>query len=335
MKISTVWFLTIVATNLSCAAAEQPAAVAVSSTTSVANPNAQYALSIRRPNAAQAEAAPEGLFTASDAVAKARTQVERELALLGSGSSGAAGSALIVPRKETEPKLLADTEEDLAVMGHLLDKAASAKDDKGPHAMGITVHSSFRSASVPRSMYLEGYGAIFFLNVNFPLVAPAAKKDDSQTTQESNTEWENARRELFQPSSYSSDFSKFYAFDTDGAFAFSSNGQAEEYDENKVNDLKNNLISALRNAANIRKLGKEETVTIIVNGRGNEASRVVRKTSNGTGRSPNVWTTSRLGSNDAKGTRMIIRAGKSDIEAFQKQKLSLDDFRKQVTVMTY
>jgi len=333
MKTSTVCLLTMIGTSLSYGAAETPAALPVSSTVSVANPNAKYALSIGRPNAAQAEAGPEGLFTASDAVAKARSQVERELALLGTASSSSAtSSSLIVPRKESDPKALADTEEDMTVMSHLLDKAVSSKDDKSAHAMGITVHSAYRSGAIPRSLYLEGYGALFFLNVNCPLVPPA-KKDDSQTKEESNTEWENARRELFQPSSYSSDFPKFYAFDTDGAF-FSSSGQVEEYDADKVNDLKNNLIGALKNAANIRKLSSDETVTIIVTGRSNETKPAVRKTTSGT-RSANVWTTTRMGATDSKGTRLILRAKKSDIEAFQKQKTTADDFRKQVTIMTY
>jgi len=323
----------MITASLSCAAQSAPSAVTVSSTVGVANSGTQYALAIRRPYAAEAEAGPEGFFTASDAVAKARTQVERELALIGRGNATAT-SSLILPRKETDLKAMADTEEDLAVMSHLLDKAAIARDDKSAHAMGITVHGSLRSGSVPRSLYLEGYGALFFLNVNFPLVAPA-KPDDSQTKEESNTEWESARRELFQPSSYSSEFSKFYTFDTDGAYAFSS-GQPEEYDADKVNDLKNNLIAALKNAVNIRKLGNEETVTVIVTGRANETKTAARKTGTTGARTATTWTTTtRQGGSEAKPTRLIIRAKKSDLEAFQKQKTSLDDFRKQVTVMSY
>jgi len=336
MKTGTVCLLTILATSLNCAADPRPAAATtVSSTVSVANPTTQYALSIGRPAAAQAEAASDGFFAPNEAVAKARTQVERELALLGTTSSTSAGSSLIVPRKETDPKALAETEEDLAVMSHLLDKAAVSKDDKGTRAMGIPVHD-LRSGAIPRSLYLEGYGALFFLNVNYPLVAPPAKKDDSQTKEETNTEWENARRELFQPSSFSPGM-KFYSFDTDGAFAFSSNGTLEEYNADKVEDLKNNLITALKNAAHIRRLGNDETVTIIVSGRSAAADlkSTARKTSSsGSGRGANVWTT-RSSNADAKGTRLIVRAKKSDVEAFQKQKTSADDFRKQVTVMTY
>jgi hypothetical protein len=335
MKTGALCLFTIVATALACTASPGPAAATtVSSTVTVANPNAQYALSIGRPAAAQAEAASDGFFAPGEAVAKARTQVERELALLGNTSSTSAGSSLIVPRKETDPKALAETEEDLAVMSHLLDKAAVSKDDKATHAMGITVHN-FRSGSIPRTIYLEGYGALFFLNVNYPLVAPPAKKDDSQTKEETNTEWENARRELFQPSSFSPDM-KFYSFDTDGAFAFSSNGAVEEYNADKVEDLKNNLIAALKNAAHIRKLGNDETVTVIVSGRSAVADPkgTARKASSSTTRGSNVWTT-RLNSPDPRGTRLIVRAKKSDIEAFQKQKTSADDFRKQVTIMTY
>jgi len=334
MKTGPLCLLAILATRLTCAAAPGPAAATtVSSTVSAANPTAQYALSIGRPAAAQAEAVSDGFFAPSEAVAKARTQVERELALLGNSSITSVGSSLIVPRKEADSKDLAETEEDLAVMSHLLDKAAVSKDDKGTHAMGITVHN-LRSGSIPRSLYLEGYGALFFLNVNYPLIAPPAKKDDSQTKEETNAEWENARRELFQPSSFSPDM-KFYSFDTDGAFAFSSNGAVEEYNADKVEDLKSNLITALKNAAHIRKLANDETVTVIVSGRSAaDPKGATRKTSSSnSGRGSNVWKT-RSSSADAKGTRLIVRAKKSDIEAFQKQKTSADDFRKQVTIMT-
>jgi len=36
---------------------------------------------------------------------------------------------------------------------------------------------------------------------------------------------------------------------------------------------------------------------------------------------------------DSRGSRLILRARKSDIDSFQKDKLSLDDFRKKVTVI--
>src|SRR5207244_2001359 len=71
-------------------------------TTAAPTPSVQYAVTIGRPAAAPAEAGSENLLAASDAAAKARTQVERELAVLGTAgsSSGTATRALVVPREE-------------------------------------------------------------------------------------------------------------------------------------------------------------------------------------------------------------------------------------------
>ncbi len=335
MKTSMIFLLALTASGLA-GAADNLSEIAPLAVTGGRNPNVEYAISIARPAAAPAETASDAVLATSDAVAKARTQVERELSLLGGGASPS--PSLVVPRKESDPKSMADTEEDLSVMSHILDKAASTRDEKGTRAMGISVHG-YRSSAIPRSLYLEGYGALFFLNVNFPLLPPAARKDDSQPKEETNTEWENARRELFQPSSFSSDLPKFYAFDTDGAFAFSNGSAAEEYDADKVEDLKKNLVGALKNAVHIRKLGNDEMVTIIVSGRSpaSDSKSTVRRSSSGTGHNPNVWVTPKISgsSNETKGTRLVLRAKKSDIESFQKDKLSLDDFRKQVTIMIY
>ena len=300
-------------------------------------PSVQYTLSIGRPNAAPAETAADQLFAASDAVAKARTQVEKELAVLGTGSgSGTPARTLVIPRDGADPKSLSDMEEDLSVMSHIIDKAASSRDEKSARAMGISIHGPLSSSAAPRTLYLDGYGALFFLNVNFPLLPPPTKKEDTQPKEETSTEWEDARRELFQPSSYSSDLPRLFAVDQGAnAFAFSTGGQPEEYDADKVEELKKSLITSLKNAVHIRKLKGDETVTIVVTGRGpvTEMKSNLRRTS-GT-RSPNVWTTTRSTGGDSKGTKLIVRAKKSDIEAFQKDKTSLDDFRKKVTVMTY
>jgi hypothetical protein len=301
-------------------------------------PSLQYTLSLGRPAAAPAEAASDQFYPASEAVAKARTQVERELALIGSGSgSTTPARTLVIPKDAPDAKSLSDMEEDLSVMGLLLDKAVSSKEDKNARAMGISIHGSLGSSSTPRSLYLDGYGVLFFLNVNFPLLPPPAKKENAQPKEETSTEWEDARRELFQPSSFGGDFPKLYTFDQgNGAFAFSSGGPAEEYDAGKVDELKKNLISSLKNAVHIRKLKGDEVVTIVVNGRGSgsDSKPAARRTSSTSGRnSTAVWTMRNTA--EAKGTKLIVRAKKSDIEAFQKDKTTLEDFRQKVTVMTY
>jgi hypothetical protein len=220
-------------------------------------------------------------------------------------------------------------------MAHLLDKAVSARDDKSAHAMGIYVHG-LSSASVPRSLYLEGSGALFFLNVGYPLLPPPEKKEKEESKDQTSTEWETARRELFQPSSWTMTLPQAYTFDDSGsAFAFSTGGKAEEYDADKVEELKKNVIGALKNAAHIRQLKPDETVTVIVSGRGapSDKKTAVRKSS--TGRTTTAWVATGGLRAEGKGSRLVVRAKKADVEAFQKDKLSQDEFRKRVTLMIY
>jgi len=115
-------------------------------------------------------------------------------------------------------------------------------------------------------------------------------------------------------------------------------GPAEEYDSDKVADLKRDLTTALKNAAHIRKLKSDESVTVIISGRSPGAeSRVVRKVGGGGGgagdRAPVAI--AKAAASDSRGTRLILRARKADVDAFQKDKLSLEDFRKKVTTIEY
>ena len=74
---------------------------------------------------------------------------------------------LVLP-KDGQLKNQADTEEDLNVMAHILEKAAASRDERNARAVGIYYHSLFGASSPMRNLYLEGYGAIFFMSVNYP-----------------------------------------------------------------------------------------------------------------------------------------------------------------------
>src|SRR4051794_2466482 len=110
MKTSTIFFFALAAGGLAYAADTLPATAPLA-VSAGRNPNVEYAISIARPAAAPAETASDAVLATSDAVAKARTQVERELSLLGGGASASPSQSLVVPRKESDPKTLADTEE--------------------------------------------------------------------------------------------------------------------------------------------------------------------------------------------------------------------------------
>lgn len=223
-------------------------------------------------------------------------------------------------------------EEDLAVMSRILEKTAGAKADGPATAAGIEIFSLNRPGS-PRAFYLEGYGAMFVLNVKYPLVAPP-KKDDQSRTNETNSEWEKAREEVYGRRGAIEDIVKF------------NTAAGEEFDSQRVENLKAQLIDDLANAKNIRNLKGDDYVTVVVLG-GGERSTMVRhagvpgRSSRGGrggggaaagGARVEAWSSSV--ETGAQST-MTLRAKKSDIDAFAKGKLDGDEFRKKVAAQTY
>ncbi len=301
------------------------------------------------------------LAAAADRLAEVETRAgahRKMLAQAGGGAGGRRGGfgpeygvathqrsarAVVIPKDASEAKSLGEVEEDLGVMAHILDKAVSSGDKAG-RAMGITVFGKFSgSAAAPQNFYIEGHGAIFLLNVNYPLLPPPAKEDKEETKEPINNEWEEARREMAHPSKSKTGENPFEIFEERfGADAgWNVKGSSAEYDAEKVEDLKKDLITALKNAANIRRLKSDETVTVVVTG---ADAGIVTKAFKSSGSKPGgsqseqvvIAKTSageRARANDS--AKLIIRARKADAEAFQNVKLDFDAFRKKVTVLVF
>jgi hypothetical protein len=261
----------------------------------------------------------------------AQAAVARELpGAYGWSTSGGLGSsskrALVIP-KDGEAKGVAEIEEDMGVMAHILDKAIS-NDGKTSKPMGITVFG-LPSSGGGQNLFIEGYGAIFFASVNFPLLPPAAKEKESDHKEKANSEWEDAKRELARPGRGGGDF---FVFEQDLDTVHWS-GRGAEYDADKVEDLKKDLLTALKNAGNIRKLKSDETITVVVTGGRSGSNRV--KTTYSPGPKTEPGPAKRVSSATSESGKLIIRARKSDTESFLNGKLNFDDFRKRATVLLY
>jgi hypothetical protein len=294
----------------------------------------------------QLDQAAEQLEAAQMAVAKADMAVGRSWAIAG-GAASSASHSLVILKDGSDSKTIEECEEDLNVMARILDKTTSRRTEKGHNAMGIVVHAGvFGESSAPRNLYIDGYGALFFLNVNYPLVAPPAKRTEPEAKEDTNSEWEATRRELSQPSA--SGFS-YNLVPQPSPFGSSP---SEEYDAEKVEDLKEALTAALKNATHIRKLKSDETVTVVVTGRsgGPEPKVVTKKISSSTGggggggvsgSGGSVYTDRLAGVirkapvPDSRGSKLILRAKKSDLEAVQKIELTPEEFRKKVSIQVY
>ena len=244
------------------------------------------------------------------------------------------GRALVIRTSDADAKAQGNLEEDLAVMSRILDKTLAQKldEDRQNRFMGINV--LFGPGSSPiRSIYLEGYGALFLLNVNFPLLPPPEKAEQTKEKSETDSTWEEAKREIYGQHDAWSQVGKAFKFSMAG-------GPEQEYDEKKVEDLQEGLLEALKNATNIRNLKPDETLTVCVFGgasAGPRKARTVRALPKPAPDAPEeeVFVSIRDDGVPARGTIMTIRVKKSDADGFAKGELNADEFRKRASITTY
>ncbi len=230
--------------------------------------------------------------------------------------SGHGKASLFIGAQSPDAAKLAETEEDMAVMARILEKAASGHDDRAERAMGIFVRMP--GLTPKQNLYIDGYGAIFFLEVNYPLTPPAVKKETAEGREEDRSEWEEAKQELAHPSANPVPFE----WDFPGAA-----GPGEDYQREKVDTLKQRIVAALANAAHLRPLAAQDSVTVVVTG---------ANSANGgkpVGRSGGSYTSKPMPNIGAErhASHLVFKVTKSDIEAFSKQ----DFFAEKVSVALY
>jgi len=249
---------------------------------------------------------------------------------------------LVILNSDADPKEQANLEEDLAVMSHILNKTFEEKvgaDQARGTAMGIAVALGSGSISF-RSLYLEGYGAVFFINAGFPLLPPPAKPEAQHEKPAADSAWDQARQELYghRTGELTGEWD---------AWDQPVSAPAPEYSQTKVDNLKEAILGALRESANIRGLKSEDSVTVCVIGGAKDGVALFKRSPDfapfggslyGAGSSSGTGMgtfSSSAGGGASPGTIMTIRVKKSDAEAFAKGKITLDEFRKRARLATY
>jgi len=258
-------------------------------------------------------------------------------------SSGVA-SVLVIPSAEIETKDLLTINEDLNIMLRIfetnLQKAriiTTGVRILGDAAIYGRLFSGRGNSSI-QSLYLQGYGVLFMMKVDFPLSPgpQAQQQDEAEKEQERGDKvWDDMRRQLYEPEE----------------LAKSKTGDsAEKYDAEKVENLKTALIKALKHAANIRNLKPDEWAVLTITGSG-ESDDVQTVVLKGGGKSDstrqilvrdkNTGITKIVEGNSLRDlglsspTVLVIRAKKSDIDSFSKDDLDLEQFRGRVQMLSY
>jgi len=161
---------------------------------------------------------------------------------------------LVIPAKDIEAEDLDAITQDLQVMSHIFDERF-----KEPRTIkGVfTDFGDFfgRDNRATEAIYLQGYGALFLMEVNFSFSPPSKSQEkETKKTEDVDPIWQRARQQIFSPKGF-------------GGGKFVSE---ERYSAEKIDQLKTELIETLQHAANIRNLTPDEWIILTVIGHGRQ-----------------------------------------------------------------
>jgi len=274
---------------------------------------------------------------------------------------------LVVPTEEVKAEDLVEITEDMQVMSDILDERF--KETRRIQGVFTDFGDFFgRDNRQTEATYLQGYGVLFSMEVNFAFSPPTKPQGEqaSQTTEPVDSTWQQARRQMFSP--------------TDPRRSRGS-GSPEEYNSQMVEELKRDLITTLKHAANIRGIQADEWVILTVIGGGRQSvggygggfmmggmgAMYGGASSGGMGGFSGGYSVSGGSSSGGMGgggmgggmmgggmgggmggiisgpggmgvssaTVLTIRAKKSDIDAFAKGQQDFEQFRQKVQIFTY
>jgi len=237
---------------------------------------------------------------------------------------------LVIQFSSTNQNVIQEWEEDLTVMTRLIEEALQRAADEDlsdvPYKLGIPMTLVTANRSV-RPLYLEGFGALFMIKVNFPVVPPSKVDEEKQEHPESD--WDKARQEIFGRQRQAS-------------WLGGTVESGADYDSDQVETLTKELTEVLKNAANFRNLRPDEYVSVTVFGSPNSGAKAVKpsrrkKTEpNDVSKELDRTIQELVRNRPARpGTVLTMRVRKGDVDAFSKGNINYDAFAKKVATNTY
>lgn len=173
-------------------------------------------------------------------------------------SPGSISDVLIIPTTDVESEAFAETAEDMRVMLHILrEKLSEPRMIFGAlYDYGDFFANADRTAE---ALYVQGFGALFVMRVEFPLLAPAQEKEPAETRPKEPMDpvWQRARDRLYSPP---------------GGGLYGPGGLPRQTDERSFEQLRQDLLDTLRHTANIRHIEPNEWVLVTVTSRSEAAA---------------------------------------------------------------
>jgi hypothetical protein len=160
--------------------------------------------------------------------------------------------ALVIPAGQIKAKELAETIEDMHVMSHILDERF--KEKRRIQGMFTDFGAFFgRDSRSAEATYLQGFGVLFLMEVNFTFSPPPKRQpaDANETAEAVDSTWLKARQRVLSPGA---------------SPGIGEEDSGRDYGNQMVEELKKELVEALKHASNIRNIEPDEWVILTVIG---------------------------------------------------------------------
>jgi hypothetical protein len=231
----------------------------------------------------------------------------------------------IIPSTEIKMEDHLAIERDITIMSHIFDRVLEK-----PQMLGgvFKLMDDFfgRGSHVTEVIFLNGYGAIFFMEVSFVLTGPPESPKESEPNEpkeQVDSIWKRAELELYTPPRLMRGMRR---------------RPEQVYEPEKVEILKRNLVETLKHAANIQALKTDDVVILTVIGKfGMPASLspMAARRSNRGKWIPPTGSANKVSVQSFAPTALTIRAKKSDIDAYSKGELDFDKFHERVQIFSH
>jgi hypothetical protein len=228
---------------------------------------------------------------------------------------------LVLPPTASGSGDLAEAHEDLAVMARIFGKAAS-KSGKNQREFAFR----FGEGRDLDALYLGGYGALFFVSVDWPVgTEPKTEPKKAAKGDESDAVWEKERRKLRGGKDGKED-------EDDDSDDDSTDSESGGYDAGKVRELTERLTAVYRHGANLRMVKDSEEIVVVVLGRGDSKGASGKGHAEFFGGGGGSMILNAFGVSEPGGTTLTFRARKSDILKLVASKAADTDFAAVVKV---
>ncbi len=225
--------------------------------------------------------------------------------------TGTGHAVLVVPGTESTPEQAAELAEDLDVMCAVFDKFLSDSGVK-MRSWGTSGHRRRRST---RCIYLPNSGPVFVMEAEFPLAPAAQEAPKEDKAPDVDPLWAEVKSSMRSPRPQS---------------MYKNKHAQAPYDELKVVNLKVTLLRAVKHASNVRHMGSDEQIAIVVveSGHANRVSTTIRVE----GRR-NTYNT--IGSAVGPTNVLTFGATKAQVDTAAQKKLTPEAFESDVTILSY